>query len=707
MNLPMQALGTIPKVEYYQMPKSQSERKKSMYIFTCLQVAIVVLLGYLLIGELSPRPTLESFVLFQAWNTQQLVLILLASLFVALVASISYKNINYTWKPFDWHNAFPKFLWFLNVVPNILAGISVCWYCEADVASVTKCDYVYTILDSIGVISARLARLECGLILLLSMRGEATWLFGLSNGFLGYAESIPLHRTLGWWCAFQSVLHGLVYFIFYFHNGGWKQLWIACFPVDKGDNTSSLNRLGLVNFFGVVGLLVFVPLGITAMQKIRQRYYHIFQTFHVPLSSLFLLFACLHDLPMLWFAIPGLACWCFGKLMWCRRQSNNNNNNTNNKLLFTPRLYEGNAKILNGTSGPWVEINVNVGSNFGNNCFAPIGKWVLMRVVPLGREMHPLSVVTTENGVLTTIVSAKAGNWSKCVATLAQSAEEHFKVEIEGPFPTGGGHWSWESNKVEAQQALLLIAGGAGLYGWLPGLATASSSGRPCHLIWCVKSEGDYHVLKDQLPHVVHIGVTVYITRSENDKYVNLFRNAPEHIKKRIEQTSENRLVSRGAFCLLFTPLAATFSGVVVSWFWLLYARSETIYMENLSMIEYIVQWRLLPIIYIMVAIGIVCVASSVFLRICISYPDIKADDYKPLPPCQIDGPGPTHEIKNGRPDIVSIIRKSSANVESQELVVASCGPTSLVKHVEEVVKSISVEFPDKRLEFSGTLPNW
>ena len=29
------------------------------------------------------------------------------------------------------------------------------------------------------------------------------------------------------------------------------------------------------------------------------------------------------------------------------------------------------------------------------------------------------------------------------------------------------------------------------------------------------------------------------------------------------------------------------------------------------------------------------------------------------------------------------------------------------MQHVEEVVKSISVEFPDKRLEFSGTLPNW
>ena len=170
-------------------------------------------------------------------------------------------------------------------MPNILAGISVCWYCEADVASVTKCDYVYTILDSIGVISARLARLECGLILLLSMRGEATWLFGLSNGFLGYAESIPLHRTLGWWCAFQSVLHGLAYFIFYFHNGGWKQLWIACFPVDKGDSTSSLNRLGLVNFFGVVGLFFFCRWESLQCRKYGNNITIFSKILHLPLSS--------------------------------------------------------------------------------------------------------------------------------------------------------------------------------------------------------------------------------------------------------------------------------------------------------------------------------------------------------------------------------------------------------------------------------------
>ena len=138
----------------------------------------------------------------------------------------------------------------------------------------------------------------------------------------------------------------------------------------------------------------------------------------------------------------------------------------------------------------------------------------------------------TENGVLTTIVSANSGDWSKCVATLAESAKQHFKVEIEGPFPTGGGHWSWESSKLKQNKHCYSLLVVQGCMGGCQDFAIASISGRPCHLIWCVKSKGDYHALKYQLPCVVHIGVTIYITRSENDKYVNLSRNAPEHIKK-------------------------------------------------------------------------------------------------------------------------------------------------------------------------------
>ena len=185
--------------------------------------------------------------------------------------------------------------------------------------------------------------------------------------------------------------------------------------------------------------------------------------------------------------------------------------------------------------------------------------------------MRPLSVVITEKYGCSPRCFCQGWQLVKMCCYFSESAKSILKLKLKAHFLQGVGI-GVGVEQVEAQQALLLIMMGAGLYGWLPGLCFASISGRPCHLIWCVKSEGDYHALKDQLPCVVHIGVTIYITRSENDKYVNLSRNAPEHIKKRIEQTSENRLY-RGAFCLLFTPLAATLR--VVSWFWLLYARSE------------------------------------------------------------------------------------------------------------------------------------
>ena len=46
-------------------------------------------------GELSPRPTLESFVLFQAWNTQQLVLILLASPSLPVASKVTSLSTTY------------------------------------------------------------------------------------------------------------------------------------------------------------------------------------------------------------------------------------------------------------------------------------------------------------------------------------------------------------------------------------------------------------------------------------------------------------------------------------------------------------------------------------------------------------------------------------------------------------------------------------
>jgi hypothetical protein len=88
-----------------------------------------------------------------------------------------------------------------------------------------------------------------------------------------------------------------------------------------------------------------------------------------------------------------------------------------------------------------------------------------VRVLPLGKEAHPLSVTsgaaTTDPASaaatpeLTVVVSAGSGDWSRALAALARSSLPpprlgstaaapacQLEVEIAGPFPAGaaGGH---------------------------------------------------------------------------------------------------------------------------------------------------------------------------------------------------------------------------------------------------------------------------
>ena len=98
----MQAFDIEEEAEDYQtlLTIRRSERRKTMSIFTWLQAFAFLLFAYLCIGEFSPRPSLESFALFQAWDTQQIILISLLSFFVAFLAVVRYKYPNYKWKPF-------------------------------------------------------------------------------------------------------------------------------------------------------------------------------------------------------------------------------------------------------------------------------------------------------------------------------------------------------------------------------------------------------------------------------------------------------------------------------------------------------------------------------------------------------------------------------------------------------------------------------
>ena len=137
----------------------------------------------------------------------------------------------------------------LNSVPLAASIITLRWSLLSDNCPVRpgeSCDPFAIALDVIGLVSARLARLDLGISLLLTARGPSAWLYGATAGRLGYAEAIPLHRSAGWWCARQAALHSVAYLLFYLETGGLRSLWHDCLPTSNADG--QLNRLGLVNF---------------------------------------------------------------------------------------------------------------------------------------------------------------------------------------------------------------------------------------------------------------------------------------------------------------------------------------------------------------------------------------------------------------------------------------------------------------------------
>lgn len=295
-------------------------------------------------------------------------------------------------------------------------------------------------MDTVGLVTARLARLDFGLCMMLSAAAKWPWLLGATSGWLGYPEGMPLHRLVGWYCVGQSVIHSIAYVVFYFVLYGWIGVWQACFPVLRTNAThirlhanatklssENLNRLGLVNFFGVVAFAVSLVLLIPALDCFRKKYYHVFQCLHLPSALLFILFGALHDLPWINYGIPGLAEWFLGRLC--------------TSVRFSPRKCSyrlpAQAFVLPGTSGPWVELRVDLGKAWKpNRTLSSRGQWASVRILSLGREFHPLSVVmssTSDGPRLSGWITAKAGDWSMNVAQLARK-RSGFEVEILGPF---------------------------------------------------------------------------------------------------------------------------------------------------------------------------------------------------------------------------------------------------------------------------------
>ena len=341
----------------------------------------------------------------------------------------------------------------MNVVPVVAAALTTPLIVTSDYCSGREgCDRLTVLLDALGLVSAKLARLDLGVSFLLATRGKSAWLFRATGGSLGSAETMSLHRTAGWWCAWQSALHAAAYLLYYLHEGGARLLWLSCFPVSApGENP--VNRLGLVNWFGVLACLPLFLLALSALSSLRRSHYHVFQRLHLSLALAFTTCCALHDLPILLFAAPGLADWYFG-----RRDD------------AAPVRLKAEVRTLRGTSGPWIELKIDrdetiVGRMARLAGAVPRGQWASIRVLSLGRESHPLSVASVSGaapGSFSVIVSANAGNWSRALGGLVggdgdggnddddeNAAEEgelfssklECDVEVSGPYPTGGGCW--------------------------------------------------------------------------------------------------------------------------------------------------------------------------------------------------------------------------------------------------------------------------
>eukprot|EP01043_Picozoa_sp_COSAG02_P044332 COSAG02_NODE_3950_length_5995_cov_2.769674_2_plen_755_part_00 len=746
-----------------------------------LQAATLVMFAYLCLGEFVPSPIASGSIVDSDWARQQVLLLAAISFLIVLVGSTrtgcSGRNcaLDDTGGP----SASYSFLAALNVVPLIVAIAATHWFKRSDncpaapydgapVETQAECGYPAIIIDVVGLISARLARFDLGLSLLLATRGDASWLLNATRGWLALPETVPLHRTAGWWCVGQSALHSIAYLSFYTWTGGLRSLWLNCFPAvipacdgsDCRHHDGGLNTLGLVNFFGVVAFAAILPLSIPAVPCLRRSAYHVFQLLHVGTAVLFVLCCALHDLPILLFAIPGIADWYIG---W--------RDTTAQRVVLPAKALQ-----LSGTSGPWVELVIDcsgseilqVDQNIAlrRRALAPRGEWALVRVLPLGRERHPLSVaVSADSNTLSALVTAGAGDWSLELAKLSNATDRgSCLVEVTGPFPVGGGDWS-----LAEEPALLLVAGGTGLVGWLPALSTLTSSAeRLVHLVWCVKTHSDYLSLRERLPAGMAntVRISVYITRhgattaacdaldsslqlADDDKGFDLSEECghdtwmgASSTATRAGTVSSARIErSLRAWVSLFaawTALAVVFGG---------WAYIKAQLGRPRSLIYYSAWWRALPIVLTLSSLIVTAAIGSYVCRVCLrrkpKYGRVQLRDRACIDqPSQallsqavdVEGIHETargtqqtegsplfrsfdtdsataHALQTGKPDLAALVRSVAACMLTQRertrLVVAACGPVGLVKAVQHAVASVRSDGCPVNICFSGTDSTW
>ena len=643
----------------------------------------------------------------------------------------------------------------LNILPPAAWAVASCWTetggGESSSSSSSSRNSIrfLGIVDGIGVVTARLARLDLAVSILLSSRGHSTWLLQATAGWLGLPETMSLHQSSGWWCVAQSAVHSISYLLFYYLEGGVETVLFNCFPVadPRPGGCGEINRLGLVNFFGLVAFTAaMVPfLVVPALPWFRSSgYYHVFQRIHILAAIAFVVASALHDLPVLTFAIPGIADWLIGwrEFRRCRR--------------LTAR-----ARLLAETSGPWVELAIGLRNR--RRRLAPRGEWALLRVPALGGEVHPFTVATfpSSSSIVTALITTKGGNWTRELKALAATdgnGGSELEVDLYGPFESGGGDWSLIN-----EPALLLIVGGTGIFGYLPAFAaeevSAMNKNRFLHLVWCVKTMADYRELAAMLPSQDRgVMITVFVTDGHSrvdvvgDSCVNDATAASEAPCVNAECQSDFGIegsrcqemmdnIDRPEKCIdcqrpeAFASLATALSGLAfIRWGW---TGISTVLLpiKPSSLISYMLWWRLMPVVYVLAVVTITTVLGS-WLANLLTRRNRGAESFlssnggrSPVDLMNYCGEGESHRadvqecddnacprdecgrhFQAGRPDLTTLVRsaaESAARRMAGRLMVVVCGPPTLLQSSQNAVTLIREEGCGVRLCFSGTDSSW
>lgn len=285
-----------------------------------------------------------------------------------------------------------------------------------------------------GCVTGRNAEIHCGLLLLAVARRSTK----VNLDGLGYVDMLPFHRAVGWWCAAMVTVHSLAFSGYYLARGGWTLFWQACFPVPTGGINDSMNTLGLVNFFGVVSFLCAIGLGVFSMPRVRRAAYDKFYIVHLVTASGFILFACLHYIPWVWFSLPGIAFYAYDR--WMARRSRRVAREVTARILVDNGLSSIALLTWNGASpsGP-----------------KPGHRWASICVTNVSaREWHPFSVIQHKGQ--THVMIKGLGDWSQSLCRMV-SEQATLNIRVEGLF----GRTLSTSNR--QARNLFLIAGGVGV----------------------------------------------------------------------------------------------------------------------------------------------------------------------------------------------------------------------------------------------------